>query len=386
MRYLFAGLALGVAMTTLTALEDRSYAAKRRKAEQVDPLALARVLLRDGLPERALAILAEAAPERGVEELHRIRGLALHELGRHAEAAAAFARALELGEQGEATWFALASAQLAAGDAAGALASCERAPPELWSLPGAFRLRAAALYARGDRHGAFIALDAGAARFPADLELQRQRVRILLELGLHQEGLEAARSLLERPELGVKDHLAFAAALAGSRQLEQAILLLEGALLRFPEEAEVRRQLARTYFEAERPLSAAELLLPLAHDDPTAALHAAELYRRAGKAERALRMNGSVVDPKEKVRQRLNLLIELERYEEAAALDERLARLGLLEEQRLAYALAYAHYRAGNRARAEAILGRLSEPELFAKATAIRRALEACDRDVWQCE
>jgi hypothetical protein len=125
---------------------------------------------------------------------------------------------------------------------------------------------------------------------------------------------------------------------------------------------------------------------PLALQDPGHALLTADLYRRAGKLDAALRMNALISDQKEKVRQRLNLLIEAERYGAAAALHDRAERLGLLSEEKLAYALAYAHYVAGNEDEVEQLLARISEPELFAKATAIRRAVDACEEDVWQCE
>jgi tetratricopeptide (TPR) repeat protein len=375
-----------IATLALVAAPD-GLAGPRRRAATDDPLALARLLLRDGFPERALAALAAVDPEKVPNaELCRLRGLAAHALGRFAEAATELSRALEQGEDAPSTWYALVSAQVSGGAHAAALDSLRRAPAALMEVPGTFRLQAAAHHAQGDKHRAFEALEAGHLRFPADAELERQRARLLLELGLFQEGLEAARAFLRRPEATAKDHSALAAALLAAGRVEEALRLLEAALLTFPGDVEARKQLARSYFEAERPLAAAMLLAPLAHQDGAAALHAAELFRRAGKPERALRMNALVVDQRAKVRQRLDLLIELERYEEAAALDPRLERLGLLEEERLVYALAYAHFSSGHRERTEALLGRLSSPELFAKGAAIRRALEACERDVWRCE
>ena len=75
--------------------------------------------------------------------------------------------------------------------------------------------------------------------------------------------------------------------------------------------------------------------------EPTYALYTAELYRQSGQMERALCRNRLVADQTEKIKQRLTLLIEGERYEESAALLDRVERLGLLSNESIAYALAY---------------------------------------------
>lgn len=325
--------------------------------DNVDPLALARVMLLDGHASRAVAVLANVVIEEqeeafDVSELYRLRGLALFETGAYSEAAQALQLAIKHGQDTAAIRYAIASA----------------------------------FYKLNDRRRAFSAADIGFARFPKDASLERLRVLLLLELGLSQEGLTAAKALFRRPEITSKDYLALASALSSARDLQGAAALLESAVLRFPEEREPREQLSRTYFEADRPYSAAQVLYPIALVDPSAALVAAELYRRSGKVEQALRMNGLVADQKKKIRQRLTLLIEAERYHEAAALDDRVERLGLLADEKLLYALAYAQYIAGNTARTEELLGRVSEPELYAKAVAIRRAVETCSEDVWQCD
>ena len=97
-------------------------------------------------------------------------------------------------------------------------------------------------------------------------------------------------------------------------------------------------------------------------------------------------MNVRVDDQKAKIRQRLNFLIELERYEEAAGLDARASRLGLLDDEDLTYALAYAHYRAGHVARVEQLLVRLTRPDLYEKATALRQSIAACADNPWECQ
>lgn len=359
----------------------------------VEPLELARVLLLDGHPRRALAALSEVdetSEELDRAEMYRLRGLAAHELGLYAQAIEDFRAALSHGATGATLHAGLASARLATGDARGAVDGLNAAPAEVWTVVGAHRVRALAHHRLGERVEAFRAADVGAAKFPRERILARLRVQVLLELGLSEEGLAAMRVYLARsdtPPDVLEEYLDFAQALgaAGPGADQRATVLLEEIVVRFPESSLARERLARSYVARGRHWSAAEVLRPLAGDEPRLALLAAELYAKAGKTEDALRINTLVSDNKLKLRQRLSILVNAERYPEAAALDPALARAGLLEDEKLRYAVAYAQYVVGNERRVTALLGQVSEPALFAKATALQRALEVCSADVWRC-
>lgn len=358
---------------------------------KVAPLELARVLLLDGHPRRALSVLGEVdEAEEGLDkaELHRLRGLAESELGLHLQAVEDFRRALALGATGATLHYALANALLSTGDAPGALKALRNGGASVWTLVGAHRVQALALYRTGDKPAAFAAADEGARRFPKESTLARVRVQVLLELGLCEDGVPAMRAYLARPDVkaDAAQYLEFAQAMAEAGATERAIVLLEEIVLRFPEAMEARERLARTYAARGRELSAAEVLRPYATDDARAALLAADYYAKAGKIEEALRTNTWVADPAKKLRQRLSILIEAERYAEAAALDAALGRVGLLSDEKLRYAVAYAQYVVGNDRRVTTLLGGVAEPGLFTKATALRRALEVCAADVWRCD
>jgi hypothetical protein len=118
--------------------------------------------------------------------------------------------------------------------------------------------------------------------------------------------------------------------------------------------------------------------LRAAEAEPALYVEAAEAYRRAGDLEAALRTNGRVADPVAKARQRLGLLLESEDWSGALALEERLARLGLAGNDDIAYGLAFASFQQGQLAQAEAFLKGIADPEVFAKATALREAMAAC--------
>ena len=73
-------------------------------------------------------------------------------------------------------------------------------------------------------------------------------------------------------------------------------------------------------------------------------------------------MNGEVADPVAKARQRLGLLLEAESWDRAVALEDRLVRLGLADDDGVGYGLGYAWFRIGDLARAERWLQGIPTP------------------------
>ena len=84
-----------------------------------------------------------------------------------------------------------------------------------------------------------------------------------------------------------------------------------------------------------------------------------------------------VGDQKAKTRQRLGILLQLGRVEQACSLEPRLSRLGLLKDDQVRYALAYAQFRCGDLEQAANRLRGITKPSLFQAATDLRKAIEA---------
>jgi hypothetical protein len=67
-------------------------------------------------------------------------------------------------------------------------------------------------------------------------------------------------------------------------------------------------------------------------------------------------------------------------------MDRDLRRNGLLQDESIRYALAYAHFRTGSFERVDKLLSGISDPDLFRKATELRRSMEECGEQQWQCQ
>lgn len=369
---------------------DAARAAKDEadEPEELDRLALAALLLRDGHPDRADAVLAEIDlddPELDRARFHLLRGVVRLESKLPREAADDFQASINAGNQEPAVRLQLAQAWLQADAPQAAVDALLADWPLVAARPATWSLRAEAHRKLEQWDLAAWTLSEGAALFPEVLELERQYVLLLVELGLYQEAAVAGQAWLERAGDQVDSWLVLAQAFLRSGRTPEALVVLEEARLRFPNELSVTRQLAGTWLEAGKPLAAGNLLRVAAEADPTLFATAAECFRRAGHLPTALQLNSYVIDAEEQARQRLGLLIEAQDFERAASLGPRLSRLRLLDDANVRYGLAYAAFQTGDHAEAEELLAGVSDPSVFQLATRLREAIAACREDDLGC-
>lgn len=371
-------LLLLLALLTGCAAPARTTAAAADEAEETDPLGLAALLLADGHHDRARVVLAKVDPKAdGIDpaRLLTLRGLAALKADEPGPARTDLLAATATGKAEPIAWVYLAQACFAQGDLPGTLAALDARPGAWARMAGLHRLRVHAAWRSGDRAGAFAALAVAERAFPADADFTKQRLLYLLELGLFHEAALAGEAYLARAGQSVGAHLALGEALRRARRPEAAAIL-EEARLRWPADEQVLLALARAHHDAGRPRAAAAILEEAALRSPALLADAAELYRRAGALDRSLLLNVRMGDSKAKTRQRLGLLLQRNQFDEATALEARVTRLGLLEDDDVRYALAYASYRAGDLERAQELARGVTKAGLFRAATDLVRAIE----------
>jgi tetratricopeptide (TPR) repeat protein len=361
-----------------------AHAGNRKNAElEEDPIATAGLLVREGDWERAEKVLATVDPDaKGVDvpRYWTLRGLTeLHDK-RAADAAQSFQKALAVAVEGrELLELHLARALLQSDDPSGALEALDRTGEVGANMPGVWLLRADCYEALGRPDDAWQALENGNARFPAQGDLRRQQVFLLVRHGLFREARELGEGLLARPDATKDDAIAISEALRRGGETAEAMTILEAAILQYGDDRDLLVQAARAALDDGQPRNAGRFLERAAVLDPALALEAAEAYRRGGDIHAALRMNGAVADPKGKARQRLGLLLEGEAWDRAVALEDRIERLGLAQDDGVAYGLAFAWFRLGELERAEGHLKGIQDPEAFRRATELRQIMSTCD-------
>lgn len=386
---------------TAHAWGDRSD--KKDEGDEIDYLALAARLLRDGHADRAEGALRQVdrkQPKLDRRRFHTLRGLAALSQKHFAPAVAAFEAAIkappppgEVQEKGAkaatgpdpSLLMYLAQSHFGQAHYAEALRALARAGQALDGEQATYLMRAQANWKLERPDAAIAALVAGAKRFPDEAQFIRTQVFYLVELGLFQRGTALGERYLARAEATAEDYIAVAEALRRGKQAERAGLLLEGAHLRFHGNPRILLALSHTYIDREQPLSAAILLEDAARLDAKYAIEAAEMYKRAGRLSRALSINARVDDQAAKFRQRLAILLEMERFELVGGMAPTLDRLGLLKDEQVRYALAYALYKVGDFKGAEGHLKRMTDVSLLDSANQLRQAMQACRADGWQC-
>lgn len=355
-----------------------------------DQLALAALMIRDRYFERAGAVLAQidsqtlaaSRPEGsnpGAIDLGRyytLRGLVGLAAGKNESARDDLLAAFEAGQTEPVVWLYLAQARYALGEHAEAVVALDAAQASGRS-PEAWRMRINSHWRLKERGAAFAALQGAEEQYPKNPDFPKQRTLFLLELGLTLEAARAGQRYLEVAGETWQAHLTLGEALRRARQPEAAVRVLEAGRLRYPERTELEVALAHAHLDAQRPRAAAGFLESAARQEPRYLAEAAELYRRSGDLRRALYLNAQLPDAKAKTRQRLGLLLEEGALVRACALEPRLSRLELLKDEDTRYALAYAHFRAGNPDAAIAHLRGITRSDLFEAATDLRKAIEA---------
>jgi len=363
-------------------------AAKEPVEAEVDYVELAAVLVRDGEYARAAEALKNVDPAaEGLDliKFHTVRGMVALEQQQLEEAASAFADAIAAGQDDPLIHLYRAQAWFGLERFDDAIAAIEEAGSAVDGLAGAWLMRAHAQWMLGRRQAALQTLGTASQRFPENTSFQRRQVFYLIEAGLYQEASTLGRAYLARVEGKPEDFVAIGTALRRGRSFDEALRFLEAARIAHPEDGNIVKALAQTWLERGDPLAAAELLVQQAERDPSLLGEAAELFRRAGHPLRALALNTRVPESARKLKQRVGLLVELRRYDQVAGMEDALYRVGLLADEDLRYALAYAHFQAGDYERAERHLAALTRPELFRKATELRRLMQECAESRWAC-
>lgn len=387
--------------------------AEEQQPEEIDYVSLAARLLKDEHYDRAENALRQAntkAPNFDVARYHTLLGVVLLKKKVFKDSRNALAKAVEeqlaadreeakqAAELGDAQAKApdtiradpalllyLAQACYGMKDYRAVLRVLERAGEDLDDEVSVHLMRAQAYWELEEPAGALAALRRGERAFPQQTEFLRLQVFYLIELGIYLEALEQGQRYLERGDAEARDYVAVGEALRKGHQLDQAAVILESAHMRFPLDSQVMLALAHVYIDQDLPLAAGMLLEDAARFDDQFAGQAAELYKRAGRLSRALSLNARVLDQKEKLKQRLAILLEMERFELVAAMGASLSREGLLQDDSVRYALAYGFYRIGDFAGAEQHLRRITQAELLNNANQLRRAMENCRDSGWEC-
>lgn len=252
--------------------------------------------------------------------------------------------------------------------------------------PELFTLRADCYWKLKDHSNAIHALSRGSERFPEAAELLKQKFYYFAELQLYQAAIEASKEYIAKGKATPKEYLALAQMLMSGEQLDLAIQTLEEAKLIFPDDAKLNVVLGHAYLKRDMVHTTAQLFERGSYYDSNYTKEAAEMYRRANDLPHALYLNAKITDKKEKLKQKVAILIEREEFEKVIGLEEGLKRYAMLSDDNLRYALGYAYYMVKDYDKAEEQFKKINDNDLFSKATMIRKNIEKCKKNSLECQ
>lgn len=358
------------------------------KSAPADFVELAAVMLKDGHHDRALLALQSVDLRNKKTDLARfytLQGLAYLGLNDLEAARDSLQLAITNGQQDRSIFIYLAQAYFGLKDYRNTVNAISKAGDLVNKDAMLISLKAESYWQLQQPEAAINALNDGQRAFPSDFRFLKRKVFYLVELELYQEAVRLGREFLQRSKASAADYVAFGNALRLSREFQEATKILEIARLQYPYDELVAKLLAHTYLDQGQLNSAAFILEQAALLNPALQSEAAEIYRRAGRFHKALTLNESIPDQKVKLKQRLSILLALKQFERAANMESSLYRTGLLEDQSVRYALAYALFSTRRFAEVNKHLDHLKDAELFRKATELRRLMEICKTEPWQC-
>lgn len=384
MKRLFLILLLSVSFLAPLGAADQ-----KASAEEVDYLSLAAVLIRDGYFDRAeTALKSVDLTKKGVDKVrfYTLRGLVYLKKQVYQQAIKDFKQSIAEGQTEKSVYIYIAQAHYALKQYRETIDALEMAGELGREKPGLFSIKAQCFWKLESHDKAWDVLDEGEAKFPEHVAFLRQRFFYLVELKLFQKAAVYGQRYLDSGKAKAEDYLALGSALRKSGAMEKALHFLELAKMKYPANDLVIIELAHVYLEKDQIITAATLFEEAARYKNKYSQEASELFRRAKQLYHALYLNSKITDQKEKLKQRLAIFLEFGDFEMAAAMEKALSRVGLLENEDMRYALAYSQFEVGDFEGAEKNLQYLTRPDLFKKASELRKSMQECMADQFQCQ
>jgi len=364
-------------------------AQEKKTADEVDHVSLAALLLKDGFINRANDELNQVNMEDEQLDLGRfytLKGLVSTKLGNYAKANEHFLKALGFEDVDKALYLYVAQNSFKLENYQDALDAIIKAGAIADEKPSVVSLKAECNWRLGNQNEALAVLSEGMKKFDTQWNFYKQRFNYLVRLRLYQSALSDAQVYLKNAKPTEKTVLSFISALRKSGDTNKAIELAEEANIRFIESAEVTVMLAHLYLDIDMIQAAADLFDQASIEDDKYTKEAAEMMRRAKEFITSLYKNSQMLDQKEKLKQRVAIFIEFGAYERIIASKKALVRSELIEDESIRYALAYSYYMSAEFDKSEEELKQLTRPDLFSKATELRKNMQKCKDNHWECE
>lgn len=220
-------------------------------------------------------------------------------------------------------------------------------------------------------------LKAGQTLF-SSFAIERELVAQQIRLQLVHEALVRTLNWFGRHSAFPSQYLDVAENFHQRGHSDAAIAVLETGRSVYPSHLDINLTLSQLYFQKNLLLASEEGFARAAREDSKYFYHAAEVNRQLGRFQRAQFFNGFIVDPKEKIKQKIATYVDSGKFPMIASLETTLRRSDLSADDEIKYALAYSLVKMGQIESPLTYLSSITKPELVEKSMALRKALIEC--------
>jgi tetratricopeptide (TPR) repeat protein len=208
--------------------------------------------------------------------------------------------------------------------------------------------------------------------------VETEWITLMLQLKLVHEALLASMEWLGKHSSPATHYLNIAEIFQTSGATSSALSILEMARAQHPTNLDINLAISQVYFQKGLMMAAEEGFRRAAISDGKYYYHTAELNRQTRRFERSLYFNASVVDEKERLKQKIATYVDANKYSLIASLDPVIQRSDLQKDDEIRYALAYSLVRTGDLEKSLKYLSQITKPELIEKTTVLRQTLIDC--------
>ncbi|WP_428739143.1 tetratricopeptide repeat protein [Sulfurimonas sp.] len=375
--------------TILTLLLTTSiFAEDKKNQDDVDYVALATVLFKDGYYARANDALQNVdLSDENIDKVqyYTLQGFVKAQLSMYKESNKNFYLSIEAGQKEPSIYLYIAQNSFKLKEYQKAIDALDKVNALVLQKPKLMALKAECYFQLKEYDKALDVMADINTIHPKYYDAYRQRFAYYISLNLYQSALQDAQIYLNNAEPNEKVLLSFIGALRQAKELKKATLLAEKAHLKYEKNVKIVILLATLYIDQDMIHPAADLFDKASLLDSKYLKDSSEMFRRAKEYVQALYKNSQVLDPKQKYKQKVAIYLEYGNYEKVISTRSALQRNTLLKDQNILYALAYSYYITGDFDESEKLLKQITDSELFKKGVELRKNMNKCKNNHWEC-
>lgn len=349
----------------------------------VDYVEVAKVLIKDGYVDRAESTLKKVNIETDAVEFGDywfVKGVISLHRKNYQEALVQLDKAYEESKDTE-VYLYQAEAYFRLENYSKALSTVNKVKKK---TPAYYVLKSSVFWQQQEREKAWSVLNQARLQKVMSARLSyKKQFSLLMEAGLFHAAQEF--SIAHLGHFVASDMVAIAQVFREKKRYHEAIRVLESSRLRWLYDEKLNMELAANYLQIKNQFTASLIVEEVSRVHRHLSHEASELLRSSRQSYRVAFQERNLQDPGKRLKQKLAIYLQTEKYGLVAKMTPLLKDTELLGQEDIRYAVAYAFYKTGQFKKSNFHLNQVTRADLFEKATELRIEMDKCSKNRWLC-